>query len=167
MKRRLFTILAAGSLLVCMITLAMWIRSFHHDDHVAFVYSHGVVAVDSVDTVVAVSHGWTTRIAKQIGFRASSVRFSFYVSQWENRGFGHQVDGFASIGVDSAVIDRWRAPYWFICTCMAAMPLCFAIRGRIVARRSSLRFCSNCGYDLRATPDRCPECGSAPAMSIV
>jgi hypothetical protein len=44
-------------------------------------------------------------------------------------------------------------------TLMAFLPLLRIIQ---IARRhpSQCGKCSHCGYDLRATPDRCPECGA-------
>jgi hypothetical protein len=43
------------------------------------------------------------------------------------------------------------------------LKLFMLIRRAIAAKaQTSPGFCANCGYDLRATPDRCPECGAVP-----
>ena len=54
-------------------------------------------------------------------------------------------------------------PGWLPAVGFTALPL--ARGALLVRRRRRVRegHCKKCGYDLRATPDRCPECGGIPA----
>lgn len=53
---------------------------------------------------------------------------------------------------------RLLLPYWFLICLFGAWPLCLLGRRIRDGRRAGT--CHRCGYDLRATPDRCPECGT-------
>jgi hypothetical protein len=52
-------------------------------------------------------------------------------------------------------------PYWFIVLLTAIPPALWFRAARARRRRRAAQQCITCGYDLRATPDRCPECGTA------
>ena len=62
-------------------------------------------------------------------------------------------------------IHRVRLPWWLIAL-LVSPPFLSAVYRR---RRRSIRradgLCLACGYDLRSTPDRCPECGVAAVQS--
>jgi hypothetical protein len=52
-------------------------------------------------------------------------------------------------------------PFWLFAAITAIPPL-LALRRKLHERRCwHLARCPSCGYDLRATPNRCPECGRA------
>ena len=57
------------------------------------------------------------------------------------------------------------APLWFLLLVFSAPPVLW-LRNHLQARRAlRVGHCPVCGYDLRTTPDRCPECGAVPPDS--
>jgi len=54
-------------------------------------------------------------------------------------------------------------PYWFLFAVVVVPTVVLVRRRRLATRRRAGNLCPVCGYDCRATPERCPECGSVPA----
>ena len=66
--------------------------------------------------------------------------------------------------VDGAWLHIYALACWLPTTILAAAAalLLWRLHRAIAARRRDPGCCPTCGYDLRATPHRCPECGSIP-----
>jgi hypothetical protein len=69
--------------------------------------------------------------------------------------------------------DRWvgsrlwvGVPHWFLLSFFAVIPLMSLRRAWTRRQRARKRLCVNCGYDLRASPERCPECGETPERGM-
>ena len=56
---------------------------------------------------------------------------------------------------------RFRVPYWLIVVVTGVVPAWYFRRLGVVRQRfrASRGLCGRCGYDLRASRERCPECG--------
>lgn len=56
-------------------------------------------------------------------------------------------------------------PMWMLVLFFGMWPAIWLFRRR---RRRGPGYCPSCGYDLRATPQRCPECGAqAPTNAAI
>ena len=62
----------------------------------------------------------------------------------------------------------WGVPHWFVAA-LFMLPLIWMAYGwwRTRAERRVARgLCGNCGYDMRASPERCPECGATRSAPL-
>jgi len=192
-KRHLFNVLAAISLLLCVATACLWLRSFWHEDAACY-RTHNAIRVIAVSQPGRV---WFEKIHEVsiwapspttnwgAGFWVYSVphQSSDDAWQWEkwysNDDYIFRRWGFRVVRGDRltpvpspdpeifGTCDFFPAaavalPYWFVVPLAAVLPA-IAVRRHLRSRHSpQAGHCQLCGYDLRATPWRCPECGTIP-----
>jgi len=74
-------------------------------------------------------------------------------------GFEYHSD-FRKAGPNDRNVRQVWFPHWSLAIIGVISPIALFLRG--ARRRSRLRhgLCATCGYDLRASHDRCPECGT-------
>jgi hypothetical protein len=62
-------------------------------------------------------------------------------------------------GSPPGVAWRMNLPHWLFIATSCGLIVRPVLRERRLRRESLRGCCTRCGYDLRATPDHCPECG--------
>jgi hypothetical protein len=190
---RLFNILSAVSLLLCVATVVLWVASYR--EGWSWIKAHWNTSKCIVNgfelTDTPSGHLTLTRREQSFVYRDDfDVRrdteggFEFIRVQpdydaiaelnvttvgFSRGGFrwGHTPrESFWGDMRNRAFDERWwlSIPMWSIAILFAALPA--AQIARHLPRRKRAGLCANCGYDLRATPDRCPECGAVPANSV-
>jgi hypothetical protein len=168
MRLRLFNFAAAAvSLALCVTTATLWVRSYLVADQLTKPRADGYTTINSDRGVIAYV---VDNDSPPPGSDASWRWYKAY------RGtFGGGFDATAgSSTVDSIVGGTayrqraWWVHHWLIVLATAIFP---SVRfGRWWRRRHAGRDrarrlrgqCPVCGYDLCATPARCPECGTVP-----
>src|SRR6266545_4293879 len=91
-------------------------------------------------------------------FEPEHAPFLSYPEAVANRiGFGY--DRVVNVAGGSYSETSIAFPFWMI-VCIAAMfPTITAMRRFVRVRRIELGRCASCGYDIRFSQQKCPECG--------
>lgn len=157
-------------------TVIFWVRGIHTRDEFYWVTPNFGYTLFFDSNVGQLIVGWDTKISGppyvRAGFHHDSYGSMSYYGisgnptyiHWKRLGFMvHTYQNLFYTSSGTAVVYHDRsiaAPCWFLSCLFTVVPATFIIRR--YRRRTEPGHCAQCGYDLRATPDRCPECGMIP-----
>ncbi len=178
-RRRLFTIVSVLSLLLWLATLALWVRSYWRAEIVHYVHQRDDTRRWFELQSLRGSFAITFERGAHIDPLVTPVPRLFYTSHrpedvldWRKvfEVYAKQANvsyawflGFGFV-VDESTPNRWvlliSFPHWSIVLLTVVLPTWFLIARMRSRKRRRGGLCPKCGYDLRATPDRCPECGT-------
>ena len=176
MKKGLLHIASGISFALFAIALIFWIRSGDGD---FLRYRRSPWQVDVTSSHGLCCAGWGTLISPfhppkglQASFwpinRGPRVYFES-PGQYKMTWFGFFLRHYHS-ETNTYFFDGWTmiVPHWFLCAALSPFPaldLRLVLRRRRRDRYRREHRCLTCGYDLRASKDRCPECGLAIATA--
>ena len=175
MVRRLLRILLDAAtalfLLLCMATVVLWVRSYWRADLVGWVRP----ARPGTESIFFDLGSGGGGVAIYVGFYSRLAENTWIPVGWHKRGNDRRPIRYAGADFETRwgfgygsfrdYLVRFRCvifPIWLPTTLFALLSLtrvAFVIRRYRGSRQGR---CRSCGYDLRATPDRCPECGTVP-----
>jgi hypothetical protein len=147
MARRLFTVLSALSLLLCAASALLWI-----DGRLAGKQRGKVFG--SLEEGIMVANGPQGTLLAAGSLRSSPAQTTYQISRVP--GVYYRFTG--------APLRQYllHVRHWLGFALTALLPASWVAR-RLLARargRDGPEACRLCGHDLRATPERCPECGT-------
>jgi hypothetical protein len=157
LRRILFKTATALSLLMCIFFAALWVRSYFVPDAVAWRLSHPNNSVEIISI-----HSYDGRIGIEgIGEWAVPPNLRLGLSWRSGRAFW----------LPSGWNPQATIPHWHLLIYTGALPIWFCVRHylslpALQKRRRKKGLCPTCGYDLRASPDCCPECGAIPSGAV-
>jgi hypothetical protein len=164
---------------LCLSVAVMWVRSHYVCDQVIFRRDRAPIAVETWSFVSLRGRVRLFRHLMDAQWTPGDVRPLVASRRWTRETSRRPVSpndptgplfGFEHTKEERQgryILDTMRIvwiPYWSLTTILAVPMLMAGYRGYRHSRRVAAGHC-NCGYDLRASKDRCPECGE-PISSL-
>jgi hypothetical protein len=165
---RLFTIASALSLLLCMTTACLWVRSYQRCD-VIVVYDGDARTFQLLEAVrgrVELVFAHARQTADQDLPKSHYIHESD--SPFDMSPLPHHLLGLEWGTAPN--VPPWFSrpaisiPHGFVVFLLAILPAIYVGRRARSRWRAKHGHCRVCGYDLRASQGRCPECGTAIAV---